>query len=887
MHAAKSVTRVRHIVHKGRVSACGLFFAAQRFPEPMLQRRILACWRPGARLYRLAPGYVLLLPTPQLMDTRLSPGAPLVTQGDFHTTAPLSEDEVQALQPTSGSVIIVIGGLATVYPCNMENRVEPSAWLDMDAYTRVSVSTLGRSPPPPVLVTQPSKPIRDLLGEQVPPAADEMQDLLQALAQMQAGNSKPALGSGAGSFFLNALAHWFTRSRTPKPEATPNNSAGHSQAQSPPQQTWLKRLLFTSKLGAYLGWRQAQYLRRMLDMFEDGDINNALRHAIPLSKATGANEPALGLPSVRNALNISPHLSGGSSGIGLQEELFQHLRQLYRRCFEQLDRAGRIAEAAFVLAELLQESEEAVSYLERHGQLRQAAELAESRELPPGLVVRQWFLAGDKQRAVAVARRRGAFADAVLRLERGHRQRAQMLRLLWARTLAAAGAYEAAIHALWPVERVRQLPLVKHWVEQVLALGGSAAGRMLARKLAIWPEHFTATREQIQVLLEDEHPGETVNKRAFAETLLEQPKTPEVMLMARPTYRSLLRDYSNGEIPRKLLQRLLQLSKDGVLRSDAATLERMTTTPLNARLQPLALHFEEPGTLIISDVYPLPRQRFLLALGEAGVRWIGERGQIIAHFEAPAHRLVVSEHGNRAIALAKRGGHWRLSRIDLDSRRSEFWSEASLHVFATDYDGSLWFIADGSAVSAIDAQAADFKALWRVSELPAPVLAMTRSEQALAFVVAAEQPQVWRYQLPDPTLRYRDKLHLCWRAGMPIAIEADASVASCISAEDQLSLLLERPQGGQVRSWDIATSAAPQTPMLTAQWITLPVQDQQGMAVYLFDTETGTVRAHLHFPQTRQLATRLMQDTLLIADDWGRLVRLDLHWGTLLTTLRV
>ena len=318
-----------------------------------------------------------------------------------------------------------------------------------------------------------------------------------------------------------------------------------------------------------------------------------------------------------------------------------------------------------------------------------------------------------------------------------------------------------------------------------------------------------------------------------------------------------------------------------------AALERVAVTPLRDRAQPLELSFEEPGTLAITDVYPLPRKRFLLALGEAGVRWIGEQGQTIAHFEVPAHRLVVSEQGNRVIALARRGGYWRLSRIHLDTRQSGFWSEAPLHVFSTDYDGSLWFIADGLTVSAIDAQAADFKALWRVSELPGPVLAMTRSEQSLAFVVAAEQPQIWRYQLPDPTLRYRDKLHLYWQAGVPIATGANASVASCISAEDKLSLLLEHPQGGRVSSWDVATSATPQTPILTAQWIALPLQDQLGTGVYLFDTETGTARAHLHFTQAQQLAARLVRDTLVIADDWGRLVQLDLHWGTLLAALRV
>ncbi len=75
-------------------------------------------------------------------------------------------------------------------------------------------------------------------------------------------------------------------------------------------------------------------------------------------------------------------------------------------------------EAAFFLAEILNEAERAVSYLEKHGRWKLAAELAEARKLAVGLVVRQWFLAGDVKRAVAIAVREGAFDDAILRLQK-------------------------------------------------------------------------------------------------------------------------------------------------------------------------------------------------------------------------------------------------------------------------------------------------------------------------------------------------------------------------------------------------------------------------------------------------------------------------------------
>src|SRR5690606_27242115 len=101
----------------------------------------------------------------------------------------------------------------------------------------------------------------------------------------------------------------------------------------------------------------------------------------------------------------------------------------------------------FVLAELLMANEEAVSFLERHGRFGLAAELAEARKLAPGLVVRQWLLAGDRERAVRLAIRHGAFADAIARLERDHRALALQLRALWADRLATAGDFVGAVDA--------------------------------------------------------------------------------------------------------------------------------------------------------------------------------------------------------------------------------------------------------------------------------------------------------------------------------------------------------------------------------------------------------------------------------------------------------
>src|SRR6185295_8622864 len=126
------------------------------------------------------------------------------------------------------------------------------------------------------------------------------------------------------------------------------------------------------------------------------DIDGALRHAIPLAAEAGPRRPLLRAFSPRPDLHIRPERSRPWSVAEISPDLHGELRRLYRDAFHRLEAQSRVEEAAFLLAEVLHADEEAVAFLERHGRLRLAAELAEARDLPSGLVVRQWFLAGDR-----------------------------------------------------------------------------------------------------------------------------------------------------------------------------------------------------------------------------------------------------------------------------------------------------------------------------------------------------------------------------------------------------------------------------------------------------------------------------------------------------------
>jgi hypothetical protein len=614
-------------------------------------------------------------------------------------------------------------------------------------------------------------------------------------------------------------------------------------------------MLRNTPLGPLLGQRKAEYVRRLFDMFEQGNLDEALRYAIPLGK--GMTEPAriaLGLPGPRENLAIQPGRRGAGSIFGGGQEVFEALRERYRAAFKRLEREGRIDEAAFVLTELLGEHEEAVSFLEKHGRLKLAAELAEGRNMAPGLVVRQWLLARDLQRAVAIARRSGAFPDAVLRLERTHPAEAKTLRLLWAETLAEAGDYVRATTVVWPLEDARML--ARSWLEHGAQVGGVGGARALAHLVASFPDAFASTRPQVLALLEDVSRDHAAERLAFAEVLAaEAPSEPRTVLVG-PTVRALLRDRAEGftRVDASLLARLLRDVGDGTLRADLppvsdprrrAWSEEHEAAPLSETLT-----LGEAGPYPIHDAVALSGQRVLLALGEAGVRLVRSDGTCAAHFDVPAFWLVPSVHEDRVLALAPRGELKRISYIELGSRRSGHWCDAKVDAFAPSYDGSLWFIAERDTVMAVDALAKDgLRALWRVSQVEGVVVALETDAEWLRFTTWGTEPQLWTYALPGgPTLRSR----AARRAGdgMPPVFLNELTG----KAEQVSELLFAAP-------W-----------RLEERWIVT------GRELKLFHGDTK-LRARFFFEGDALVRARFWGGELLVFDTAGRLLRLHLTEG--------
>jgi MoxR-vWA-beta-propeller ternary system domain bpX6 len=939
--------RPRALSHRGVIRAAGFHIDAALLGGHEARRRILALWTPGSSVYRIGNGLVIRLALPVVVECDHSPGVPLIhLQGSLYG-APFARDELEMVSAPVNSVVLVRAGEAVIEPLSDRQLESVETWIEVGSFVSIQVRSLGEEMAPPRSLAERVEfdPRKQLEG--VPPGSPELNEVISALRSKVGLGKKEARFAPVESSFLIRFRSSLVRAASGirslimglgsprglkrashRIGSTRTTNEGAAQAKKPLFQrlsvrlhTLRWRVLLTTRLARLIGSVQARYFAKVMELFERGDLNEALRHAIPLGGEFESQvlRPALWKPIPRSNLSFSPHFTRARSVIALGDSLLSRLRNLYRESFERLEAQGRIEEAAFVLAELLHANEEAVVFLERHGRLRLAAEMAEARELSPGLVVRQWFVAGDVQRAILIARRTGAFSDAVVRLERRERQLAEKLRLLWATALADAGDYSAAVDAIWPVNEGRRLAL--GWLDNVIQLGGPAGARALARKLEVAPEDFETLRDRAADLLEDESVEGASTRVAFAEAIRHGTRTSQSKAVARMAVRAIIRDSGTQRDAMNNIQfrHLIDFSGDGALRADAPALDVAVNTPLNETDPALQFQFEESdsGSVAIRDLVFLPNGRTLVALGEAGALLLNHEGRTIDHFDQPADRLVISDHLDCAIAMARRGEVWRLARLDLLSRHAEEWCEARVDAFASNYDGSMWFIGARENFYAIDVNSKRFDALWRVPDVGGAVVLVARSKTSCRFVTAEWGPtEEWIYDLPLLRLRGRSQFRLggagqiCLKSCLALA--ADGALVNQSSYADIVSSESQHRGPQQLKEAELATQVIPSDlilrlflagalqremrigeqgcvpgePAISDFWVASPVVENGRCRIRLIDREKFNTRLDV-FLGHAEVVLRLTDEWVTIADGGGRLLVLELRSGRLIRNLRV
>lgn len=911
------IVRPWHTVFRGNVEASGLWLR-----EPAganLRRRLLSLWQPGSRVYAVPEGWVLVFPANRRVSAGAGLGMPLVAHGQLLTASPLSPSELEALSSRGPGLVLTSGGRARPFGWSGLESIDPADWLELPQCHVAMAEPLGD---PPMVghagLPQPKR-LLDALEGKVAAPPPERDEAAADIARVLGGESAPGQRGARDAGWLARLGAWLSRIGRPSQPAAPKprgllarfwaalfggSANGGRVRAAPPAQSgptwlarlgrWLARKAMASTLGRVLGHRQAEYVRRMLKMFDDNDLANALRHAIPLDGAgSDPDRPALGVPRPRTRLEVGP--AGGGDALMFGDDLYLELQRRYRLTFTQLERAGRIEEAAFVLAELLGEALEAVSFLERHGRLRMAAEVAEAREVAAGVIVRQWLVAGDRERAVHLARHLRAFEEAVRLLDRDRADLARELREIWARRCAGAGDYVRAVAIAWagPPELAA---IADDWLDMAIAGGGVAGARMLARKLQrldqgdAQPE-LRAVVEACSRLLADTTRRGTQERRALAEELSEPGPGPARRHVCGRAVRSLLRDRALHGTPAndRLINQLLARADDAPLRADMPRLPQAPThAPLakRAAIEPVTIEHWDVGSGAIWDAVPLPSGKLLVCDGEPGVRLLRADGSGAGRLATPSHALVMSDSANKGLALASRGRVLRLSHLDPVRRQWQDWGDLALDAWSPTTDGDRWWVGWQDTLAWLDLCRDTPVSTWRVGELGGQVRAVASDcDTASAVTLSEDCLEIWVYRIEGMRLVSRHQVGDANSAFSAIAVSPAGSIL-LTDGEQALTQSPDRSEksglvqlgGAEARS--VAAS-------LTDEWAVVTLDLEESICVYLMDAKELRVRYALVLEGAGRVTARIASGLLCVSDDRGRLIAVDLDTGALVHDLRL
>jgi hypothetical protein len=765
--------RPRAVVHRGSVEAFGLLVAVEPIGGRAAVRRVLDAWRPGTRTWTTPYGLVVAWPEPRRARAADAPGALLVRLGPdarVLSAVPLMPSELEALAPAPGALVLVRGGEAVSEVLGAE--VDPASWLDVGAVALEHAAPLARPVQQPVHVGETAteegveRALRAPVGGAPAVRAGVVQALTGARREETDSLSRAREGRMGGWRFVAAMGSVVARVLFALFARAASGLAVHAAPPPSPFEAFGSRLaralrhlaaqaLLRLHLAPWIGRWQAEYVAKMLDFFEQGDLESALRHAIPLRASQAENAgPALLPPRPRDTLALTAGAARATTAIHLVDDLYDELRRRYRSAFEKLDREGDVDRAAFVLAELLRATAEAVAYLEKHRRFALAAELAEARGLAPEYAVRLWFRAGQKHRAMALARRHDCFALAVERLEREDRSAGEALRLAWADWLATAGDYLGAARVARGLVSAGRL--VRVWIDRAIEVGGATACAASVLQLELDPEAFDAVRARILATLDVAGPLAQPVRQALFQALRAS-TAPGAAVLARAAVRAALAD--PWHTPRSIVEDLVAKAGDASLRLHALRGPNVGLAPAAVPSMPLVHEraLADASGLPIMDAALVAHGRLLVALGELGVRLVALDGRTLARFDVPASALVVSSRGDRALAVTRRDGALEVSRIDVVRRRVQRWGLVGADMFADGFDGGTWFVAQGSQILGLDATADGFEALWTTTLPDGAVSALHWSARWL-LAVSDESDSAFTlsaFELPALILRHR------------------------------------------------------------------------------------------------------------------------------------
>jgi hypothetical protein len=605
--------------------AMALLLLSHRPEEVLRLCGSLPClsWPP---VYAVAEGFLVKLPGP---STRPFAGvirlrelsANLLLPVDAELVPPLLPDEASALVRQRGLVFLPGNRVLEFHP---DEALPVAALLGADQVLRNPWQPLPEPPPLADRLTEITLDVPEVSPDDLLEAGGEGIGTEQprppdaGLPSRVAGNV--AYGIGRGIAWLGSLLHL-----RPLARAGANLMAGG--------------LYLVPRLSESLLGRQEAALRELLRDFRAGNVEQALRRALPIGGDTPRGAVPAGdarLPfhnlwySLRNLLGAA----GGPASIWYnRDETYRELETEYRRQAEAALGKGDYRRAAFIYARLLGDYRLAAAALARGGLHHDAAVLYLAKLSDRWAAAREFEAAGEIDRALELYRQRGEHELAGDLLRRvGEEDRAIAEYQLAAAKLLAAGQgpYRAAEMLLSRARRPDlALPLYRAgWAERPAANCTACALRLaqsFAREGAVEP--------LLQLVTEGEQflggPG---NEGPAAEFFNEVARVANEPGLAG--VRDELRDRARLGLAGKIRQRVEAGSRSGTLVSTMLGQSGLWAAPVVSDAQfavtgQLRQPPRPPGKPSLTRVEIPARIRVVTAAG-----WAPETGDIFLGFQS-------------------------------------------------------------------------------------------------------------------------------------------------------------------------------------------------------------------------------------------------------------
>ncbi|MEZ4322003.1 MAG: bpX6 domain-containing protein [Myxococcota bacterium] len=856
------------LVHRGRVEASAVLLDPEHLGEAACRRRVLDAWEPGCRLERVDGRLLLRFPGTRVVDG-LSAGLPFVAREGALVSAPLRDAE----QPSGVGLFEVRGGELQAVSAVAE---DPADWLAVDLPVAV-VHPVG-VPPRRTVAALPPEPVRRE-GFGVPPPAAELEAVVDLLRHDRLPPRDvppvPPTPSGGGGWLGRALGGWFGGAPSASDRPVSIEPVALPPTGEPGEPGLLGGLaaLLQRWFGAGEGMaptdvpsRQGRILTELLGRF-DGDLEEALRYAIPLggTGGLGRGSPALRLPPPRDLL--SPALFGGGGGGGsfsAPSDMYDALRQAYLRAVEALEAQGEVEKAAFVHADLLGDTSAAVDLLEKHGRYTLAARLAETRLRDWSRAVRLHLLAGDIRRGLQLTHTHGVFAQALLSMPDAGSKHA--LRAAFAAHLVQCGRLDAAVGVVWedPALRAAAVP----WLERIVDRGGPGAMDALVKFATVDPARADAA---FDALLASRHPEDVAARTALARHFVHG----GAQRWGRRLARALLRDAGEPGWEPEPLVGLVRHPYLADLRADLPVLPQ----PVAGVGFPVRLMLEDTGTTPITDAVWLPHG-VLCALGEVGSVLLGRSGEVRWRDPTPVTHWVPDDEGFVAIGVHRVGDAlFRLSRVDLRASEVQPWARVRMTAFAPTCREGRWLVVDEVRPFVMDLAGTGWTWLHCGEPLRAPcrLAATTSSGHALLMGGASPEMLEWTPSLGSITRRRPVE-----PAGT--AVLDGGTVLAATGSERHVVWLTS---DGREKVFEGARDDGPVVALaLAGLSVAIAREAPEGVRVTVYDL-SGGVRGTVDLLGAVEVGLRVQGSRLGCFDDRGRVVWVELPSGVVLRQHRV